>query len=493
MRANAVPYGIAEVDAMQAVRHWVVRHAGLVERAYGALYAVLRAMGPLARAIGPTHLRKPVTGVERAVKGFLFDCRMCGSCALSANGMACPMNCPKQLRNGPCGGIRHDGTCEVDPALRCVHLEAWRGAARMRAGQLALAPTPPPRHERAGNSTWLPLMVGDEPDAAAESDVPVRPSGSRLEALFASGTFVVTAEFSPPDSADPADVFIRLDPFRGNVDALNVTDGSGANCHMSSLGVAVLLAQAGCEPVMQVTCRDRNRIAIQGDLLGAAAIGIRNVLCLTGDHVGKGDHPGARHVGDLDSHTLLATARQMRDAGRFLSGRKLSAAPRLLLGAAANPSALPLDVEIGRLRRKIAAGAQFVQTQYCFDLERLDEYMRRVRAEGLHQRAALVIGVGPIASAKTARWLQENIPGVHIPAAMVARLEQARDPREEGRRICIELIRGIRAIPGIAGIHVMAYRMEHLLPSIIADSDVLAGRTPLFSATSPIPDHRGQP
>jgi methylenetetrahydrofolate reductase (NADPH) len=256
---------------------------------------------------------------------------------------------------------------------------------------------------------------------------------------------------------------------------------------MSSLAVSVLLAQAGCEPVMQVACRDRNRIAIQGDLLGAAALGVRNVLCLTGDHVGNGDHPGARHVGDLDSLTLLATARRMRDAGELLSGRKLSMPPRLFLGAAANPSAQSLDVEIGRLRRKIAAGAQFIQTQYCFDLERLELLMRRVRAEALQAAVKLIVGVGPVASAKTARWLRANVPGVHIPDAIVARLEQAADPREEGRRIAVELIQGIRAIPGVAGVHLMAYRQERMVASIVAESGALAGRVPLFSPPQPQP------
>ncbi len=412
------------------------------------------------------------------MKGLLFDCQMCGRCVLSANGMSCPMNCPKQVRNGPCGGVRADGTCEVKPDMRCVGLEGSRGAARMAAGALPAAPTAPAEHNLAGRSTWLPLATGDTPAPSLRVDAPVQHSGSRLETLLACGTFVVTSEFPPPDSADPADALARLEPFRGCVDALNVTDGSGANCHMSSLAVSVLLAQAGCEPVMQISCRDRNRIAIQGDLLGAAALGIRNVLCLTGDHVSNGDHPGAKHVGDLDSLTLLATARKMRDAGEFLSGRKLTTAPRLFLGAAGNPFAGGEQVRIARLRRKAAAGAQFVQTQYCFDLDRLESFMRLARAEGLDREVRILIGVGPIVSAKTARWLRSNVPGVHIPDAVVARLEQAADPREEGRRICIELIRGIREIPGIAGVHIMAYRQERMVQSIVAESGVLGARAP---------------
>ncbi len=467
---------------MLAMRKWAVRNAGLLERAYNALAAVLRAVRPFARAIGLERLERRLAAAERAVKGFLFDCKMCGRCDLSVTGMSCPMNCPKQVRNGPCGGVRADGTCEVNPRMRCVWVEGWHGSRKMAAGALSAVPNPPVEHNRAGRSSWLRVIAGSDDVASAGPAPSQRTAASVLERLLASGTFVVTAEFSPPDSADPADVHARLAPFAGCVDALNVTDGSGANCHMSSLGVSVLLMQAGCEPVMQISCRDRNRIAIQGDILGAAALGVRNLVCLTGDNVANGDHPGAKHVGDLDAVSLLATARTMRDEARFLSGRKLAAAPQLFLGAADNPFAPPLDARVARLTRKIAAGAQFVQTQYCFDVALLERYMARIRGAGLHEQVRILIGVGPIASAKTARWLRTKVPGVHIPDAIVARLESATDPREEGRRIAIELVQRIREIPGVAGIHLMAAKQEHLVPSIVAESGVLAGRSPLFGA-----------
>lgn len=468
---------------MRAARYWSVRHAGVLERGYGAFTRMLSVLGPAARTLGLRRLERPVARVERLVKGFLFDCSMCGDCALSHNGMACPMNCPKGVRNGPCGGVRADGTCEVRPEMRCVGLEGWRGASRMRRGRRPVEPAAPADHRRAGRSTWIALLEESVPAGPGSDNARPASPASALQALLEHGSFAVTAELSPPDSADPADVLARLAPFRGSVDALNVTDASGANCHTSSLAASVLLREAGCEPILQVTCRDRNRIAIQGDLLGAATLGIRNVLCLTGDHVGNGDHPGAKHVGDLDSVTLLATARKMRDAGEFLSGRKLTCAPSLFLGAAGNPFAGGTELRIERLQRKVAAGAQFVQTQYCFDLEALDDFMRSVRAEGLHQRVHILIGVGPIASAKTARWLRSNVPGVRIPDAVVQRMESARDPREEGRRLCIELIRGVRQIEGVAGVHIMAYRQEAMIGSIIADSNVLGGRLPLFRAS----------
>ncbi len=453
---------------------------------YRMLLASLVWLQPLVRRCGAKRLEKPLASLERAIKGFLFDCQMCGQCVLSSSGMSCPMNCPKQVRNGPCGGVRADGTCEARPDMLCVGLEGWRGATRMPGGRPPDAANAPAEHHLKGRSTWLRVIQEGPPAASPPFTAPALPSGGKLEALLASGAFAVTAEFSPPDSADPEHVWERLEPFRDSVDALNVTDASGANCHMSSVAACVLLAQAGCEPVLQIACRDRNRIAAQGDLLGASALGLRNVLCLTGDYVGNGDHPGAKHVGDLDSVTLLATARKMRDAGEFLSGRKLKSPPRLFLGAAANPFAGPVEMRATRLRRKVAAGAQFVQTQYCFDLERLERYMRLVRAEGLDEAVSILIGVGPIVSAKTARWLRSNVPGVHIPDAIVERLERAADPREEGRRICIELVRAIRDMPGVAGVHLMAYRQENMVRSIVAESGVLAGRTALFTTPQAI-------
>ena len=468
---------------MLVLRRWSVRHAGALERLYRLWSSLLAACAPLLRALGYARVEKALLPLERSVKGLMFDCRMCGHCLLSLNGMACPMNCPKSVRNGPCGGVRPDGGCEVDPQMQCVWVEGWRGTTRMSAGALSLLPNPPANAGYAGSSSWMRLARGEHTPPPL-CGAPATASGSGFEALLAQGTFAVTAEFSPPDSADPAEVYARLEYFRGHVDAINVTDGSGANCHMSSLGVSALLLQAGCEPVMQITCRDRNRIAIQGDILGAAALGIRNLLCLTGDSTVVGDHPDAKPVCDLDSMSLLQTARILRDEGRFLSGRKLSVSPRLFLGGADNPFAPPFDMRPMRLARKIAAGAQFIQTQYCFELRLLTAYMQRVRDEGLDRRCRILIGVGPLASARTARWLRSKVPGVHIPDEIVTRLEQAADPRAEGRRICVEIIQAIREIPGIAGVHIMAPRQDHLIPDIVRESGARAGRAALRAAAA---------
>jgi methylenetetrahydrofolate reductase (NADPH) len=301
-------------------------------------------------------------------------------------------------------------------------------------------------------------------------------SHSRLERVLRSGRFAVTAELNPPDSADPEDVFDAARPLGEVADAINATDASGANCHMSSIGICALLTRAGYSPVYQISCRDRNRIAIQGDVLGAAALGVSNVLCLTGDGVGVGDQPGAKPVFDFDSVSLLRTIRTMRDEGVFLSGRKITRPPQLFLGAAENPCIQPHDWRPDRLVKKIDAGADFIQTNYIYDIPLFERFMARVRNMGADKRVFIIAGVGPLASAKAARWMRSNVPGIHIPDALIARMEGADNPSEEGKRICIELIQQLRAIEGVAGVHVMAYRREHLVSDIILESGVLAGR-----------------
>lgn len=324
--------------------------------------------------------------------------------------------------------------------------------------------------------TDIPPVDFDRWQPSYDPPPPGHVSGSRLERVLRQGQFAVTAELNPPDSADPADVFAAARPLARVADAINATDASGANCHMSSIGISALLTRAGIGTVYQISCRDRNRIAIQGDVLGAAAMGVRNVLCLTGDGVGVGDQPGARPVFDLDSISLLRTIRTMRDDGMFLSGRRITSPPRMFLGAAENPCIAPLDWRPDRLAKKVEAGADFIQTNYIFDVPTFARFMARVRDLGLDRRVFILAGVGPLASARAARWMRSNVPGVHIPDAVIARMERAADPGEEGKRLCIELIQQIRAIAGVSGVHVMAYRREHLVSEIIAQSGVRDGR-----------------
>jgi methylenetetrahydrofolate reductase (NADPH) len=315
--------------------------------------------------------------------------------------------------------------------------------------------------------------------------LPGHTSPGRFERVLRAGLFAVTSELAPPDSADPEEVYRRARIFDGYVDAINATDGSGANCHMSSLAVCALLTRVGYAPVMQISCRDRNRIAIQGDILGGAAMGVCNLLCLTGDGVQAGDHPQAMPVFDLDSLTLLETARTLRDEHHFLSGRKISYAPRVLLGAAENPFAQPTEFRARRLLKKITAGAQFVQTQFCYDVPLLKAFMRQVEDLGILEKVFILVGLGPLRSARTAEWIRTHVPGVHIPDPVIRRLAGAADSALEGRNLCIDLIQEIRAIKGVRGVHLMAYRQEEAVADIIARSGVLNGRVPWYPGRDP--------
>jgi len=301
-------------------------------------------------------------------------------------------------------------------------------------------------------------------------------SAGRLEALLSRGAFAMTAETSPPDAATPAAVMARAGCLKGLADAVNVTDGAGAKAHMSAMAAAAVLAQHGIEPVLQFTVRDRNRIALQGDLIGAAALGIPNILCLHGDDPKTGDQPEAKPVYDIDSRALMTTARRLREEGTLPSGRIIDPPPRLFIGAADSPHDPNREWKPDGLKAKIDAGADFIQTQYCFDLALLRRYLARLGDHGLLERLYLMVGIGPIASAKSARWMNENLFGVHVPDEIIARLDKASDQRAEGRRICVELLQELAEIKGVAGAHLMAPRQEQAIAEAIADSGLLLKR-----------------
>ena len=301
-------------------------------------------------------------------------------------------------------------------------------------------------------------------------------SQGRFERVLRAGHFAVTSEIAPPDSADADEVYRRAELFDGVVDAINATDGSGANCHMSSVAVCALLSHIGYSPILQISCRDKNRIAIQGDILGAAAMGVCNVLALTGDDVSAGDHPEAKPVFDLDSISLLSTIRTMRDNSHFLSGRKLDTPPKIFAGSSINPFVPPVESRVLQLKKKIDAGAEFIQSQYCFDIPILKEMMKRAVDMGLTERAFILPGVGTLASARTARWLRGNVPGVFIPDSIIERLEGAENQKAEGQKICVELMQQVKEIEGVSGVHIMAYKQEHFVKEIVLASGVLDGR-----------------
>jgi methylenetetrahydrofolate reductase (NADPH) len=293
---------------------------------------------------------------------------------------------------------------------------------------------------------------------------------SDLQARLKAGDFVVTAEITPPVSTDPAEFLSRALPLKGLATAVNVTDGAGAKVHLSSLAAAHFLVQNGIEPIFQMTCRDRNRLALQADILGAVSLGVRNMLMLAGDDPKTGDQPEAKPVFDLDSRGLLAMANRMRSEQKLPSGTDIKGGIDLVLGAADVPIDPPADWEPKGLRAKAAAGADFVQTQFCMDVGVVRRYAARLHEHGI--RLPILVGVAPIPSARSARWMREKLFGTLIPDAIVARLEKAADPKREGRRICVEVLQELAQTPGVAGAHVMAPMNFAEIPATIEDSGV---------------------
>ena len=312
-----------------------------------------------------------------------------------------------------------------------------------------------------------------------------------FQAALESGTFTVTAEVGPPRGADADALRRKVSALRGWVTAVNVTDNQSATVRMASWAGSLAALGAGVPPIMQVTCRDRNRIALQSDLLGASALGIPNVLVMTGDHPRFGDQPDAKPVFDLDSVQLLWLARTMRDEKRLLSGRALNSPPTFFLGAVENPFAPPLEFRAARLGKKVAAGAQFVQTQYVFDLGIFARWLGQVLDQGLHERCHILAGLGPILSARALDHLQHRVPGIYVPPDVARRL-LAVPPAEiaaEGIRLCAETIAALRQMPGVAGVHLMAPGSEHRIPEILELAG-LAPAAPASTASAACPDAR---
>ncbi len=295
---------------------------------------------------------------------------------------------------------------------------------------------------------------------------------SALQSRLSAGHFVVTAELTPPVTSDPQVVLQRARTLKGYAAAVNVTDGAGARVHLSTLAACAILQQDGIEPIMQMTCRDRNRIALQADLLGALSLGVRNVLVLGGDDPRSGDQPEAKPVFDLDARGLLEVANRLRNDATLPTGTEVSGETDLFLGAADVPVDPPADWTPRGLAAKAQAGANFVQTQFCMDLGVVRRYAARLVELGLAQRLSILIGVCPIPSARSALWIKERLFGSTIPDELIERLRKARQPALEGRRICVEMLRGLAAIPGIAGAHIMAPQNPHAIPEVIAESGV---------------------
>lgn len=364
------------------------------------------------------------------------------------------LDCPKTMTNGPCGGVGLDGGCEVKPSRPCV----WVDAARSDAVELLRTRNGVPDWSDAGEwSTAFTLRPSSTASATADRDArPVR-AGSTLEGLLRAGTFVVTAEINPPDSADASLMLSRVAPLVGVVHAVHISDNSLASPHMCGLALASLIERAGLETILHMTCRDRNRLMLQADMLGAAALGIKNILCITGDHPSIGDHPQAKAVFDVDSVSMLDMFRHARDTASLHSGRSLDSAPRIFLGGGGEPSAPPFDLRPERLAKKVAAGADFIVTQVVYDMDLFDAWMGRVRDLGLDKKVYILVSVGALGGPGMARGMNANTPGVVVPEAIIQRLE--RSPRgrrrDEGVQICVEQIQRLIETPGVSGIDIM--------------------------------------
>ena len=291
---------------------------------------------------------------------------------------------------------------------------------------------------------------------------------SLLQQKLLDKTFVYTAETTPPDASDKETLLKNVMPLKGVADAVNVTDSPGAKVHMSSLTASIILAQNDIDPILQLTVRDRNRLALQGDLIGASALGVNNILCLGGDDPKNGDQPETKIVNDIDSLTLISTANMMRKEKKFPSGRAIEPSPKLFIGAAEVPTSGKPNPN--KILNKIDKGVDFFQTQYVFDSKVLKEYMKVLGDEGILEKTNFIIGIGPFASAKSAKWMNENLFGVDVPEQIIKRLEGAKDQKEESKKICIELIDNFRNIQGVKGVHLMGHKKEEVISEIIKES-----------------------
>ena len=291
---------------------------------------------------------------------------------------------------------------------------------------------------------------------------------SLLQQKLLDKVFLYTAETTPPDASDKEILLKNVMPLKGVADAVNVTDNPGAKAHMSSLTAAIILAQNGIDPILQLTVRDRNRLALQGDLIGASALGVNNILCLKGDDPKNGDQPETKIVNDIDSLTLASTANMMRKEKKFPSGRIIDPSPKLFIGAAEIPTQGKPNPK--KILDEINKGVDFFQTQYVFDPKLLNEYMKVLGDEGILEKTNFIIGLGPFASAKSAKWMNENLLGVDVPDQIIKRLEGAEDQKEESKKICIELIDNFRNIQGVKGVHLMGHKKEEVISEIINES-----------------------
>jgi methylenetetrahydrofolate reductase (NADPH) len=451
--------------------------------------------------------RRMLAWLERAVKGPLFGCRMCGNCMLQETAFICPMECPKGARNGPCGGSTA-AHCYVDETRPCIWYKIYERSFAMGREDKLLEVLPPLDWDKVGTETWgdviqqmrrlgvrrvaAGLTAREAAHRAQTWDAiftPVRQPDwwvgdakyhppaysaplSSLEQRLQAGHFVVTAEVGPPLSTATGKLTRTIDQLKPYVTALNFTDNASAMPRMASLVCSTIALRQGAEPVWQMTARDRTRLSLQSDAVGASALGVRNVLCLSGDHSRMGAAPyGRSDVIDVDSVQMLWLLRRMRDEGRYLDGRALKSPPQLFLGAAASPFASEPRFQALREQKKVNAGAQFFQTNCVFDSDGLEVWLNELAKRDVLDKVSILIGIAPLKSLKMAEYMHHNIPGVTIPARILQRLEAAGDgAAEEGITIALELIEAVRSKQGVNGVHLMAVNWEDVVPRLVTEA-----------------------
>ncbi|MEN6392836.1 MAG: methylenetetrahydrofolate reductase C-terminal domain-containing protein [Anaerolineaceae bacterium] len=449
-------------------------------------------------------------GVERIIKGPMFGCRMCGNCLLQETAFICSMECPKGLRNGPCGGSTPE-QCYVDKTRPCIWYKIFDRAFRMGRQEKLLEVLPPLDWNKTGGETWGDVVhqigkVGTgkvisgllSRDVKKRNDTwesvfqPVRQPEwwggdseyhpatytepvSELEKHLKAGEFVVTSEVAPPMTVSINKLKSNIELVKPYVTAINFTDSPSASPRMSSWACGSVAVQAGAEPVLQIAARDRTRIGLQGEVLGANALGIKNILCLSGDSMCLAPDPrGRMDIVDIDSVQMLWILRRMRDEGKYLDGRAMKFPPKFFLGAAASPYASDPRFQAIREHKKMNAGAQFFQTNLVYDPDVLEVWLNELAKRNILGKVYILVGITPLKSFKVAQYMNHDVPGVNIPDRHMKRMEAAGDgAAEEGVQIALEIIQAIKNIQGINGIHLMAVGWEEIVPRIVTESGLL--------------------
>ena len=462
--------------------------------------------------------------VEKWVKGPLFGCRMCGNCLLQETAFICPMECPKGIRNGPCGGSTEEH-CYVDETRPCIWYRIYDRAFKMDRQEALLEVLPPLDWDKVGGETWGDVVVQVKKvgtrtvvgglmsrDAVKRTMVwdavfrPVRQPDwwngdseyhapaysepiSELERRLKSGEFVVTSEVAPPLTTSTKKLISNIQMIKPYVAAINFTDSPSATPRMSSWACSTLAIQAGAEPVMQIAARDRTRTGLQAEVLGANALGVKNILCLSGDSMRMAPPPrGRMDIVDLDAVQMIWVLRRMRDDGRYLDGRSMKFPPKYFLGAAASPFASEPRFQALREHKKVNAGAQFFQTNLVFDPDGLDEWLNALAQRNILDKVYILIGITPLKSVKMAEYMHFEVPGVTIPENYMKRMQSAGDSaEEEGIQIALELIEAVKGKQGVNGIHLMAVGWEEIVPRILKDSGLAPHAESLPETESPVP------